>query len=819
MATSIVSGEVNKVNVLTDRVKQRREECVAAREHVCTGRSRLVTESWKETEGQPVMMRRARLFKKVMEGNPIIIRDGELIAGSQTRHVRGSSPYVDYTTEGAIQLLALEKPKARGVIVEAVFAEEDRQRLIEDVQYWQGRAPADVVKKVLQEVLPADIDDYEAARLVNWGLSLPPPARNVDYEKVIKKGLNGVLGEIREEMVKVRARLESTDGGGRGAPTIWEDWERYAFLKAGMVCCEAVITFAGRYAGLASEMAAKETDVNRKNELEKIAETCRWVPANPARTFHEAVQSFWLIHLASNLEVASDGETPGRLDQYLYPLYKKDIDEGMITCQEAGELLGCLWVKFNEMLCVKATANRQMHQASHFQDTTICGVTREGRDATNELTFLILEVTRQMKLPQPPLYLRYHKDIGEEVMLKAAEVNRDYGGGSPAFLNDAVTMLKLMERGVPLAEARDWIASGCVGAQIPHANPVPVGFYAHAAKAFELALYNGVDPKTGKQLGPATGSARDFTSFEQLYEAYLKQVKYETDLAQKGYKVGFAAYSEVYAMPFTYVLTDDCIKKYSRNNLGGARFPQIGIDRVERGYQNIGDSLTAVKKLVFEEKKISMAGLMDALEANFEGKENLRQMLLAAPKYGNDDDYADDVFDRMVLDVTRIGAEPRDIAGYPMMISRNGASGHFYVGMAMGALPDGRKAGEAIADAALSPVQGRDVKGPTAVILSATKINQLEYATSALMNMKIAPNSLHTREGLRKYIALIKTFFDRGGWHIQFNTISRQTLLDARKRPEQYKDLLVRVAGYSAFFVELSPEVQNEIISRTEHGL
>jgi formate C-acetyltransferase len=354
---------------------------------------------------------------------------------------------------------------------------------------------------------------------------------------------------------------------------------------------------------------------------------------------------------------------------------------------------------------------------------------------------------------------------------------------------------------------------------VPHTNPVPVGFYAHAAKAFEFVLYNGVDPVTGKKLGLETGDIRKFKTYEEVYQAYLKQVEYETEIAQKGYQIVFAAFHDIYGIPFTFALTDDCIKRYSRTKLAGARYPQIGIDRVERGYQNIGDSLTAIKKLVFEDKKITMDELMDAIESNFEGKEDLRQELLNAPKYGNDDDYPDDIFGQMVLDVTRIGAQPRDIAGYPMMVSRNGASGNFYVGSAMGALPDGRKAWTAIADGALSPVQGADVKGPTAVILSATKINHMEYSTSQLMNMKISPSVLQTPAGIKKFNALVKTFFDRGGWHLQFNTIGRETLIKAKMHPEQYKDLLVRVAGYSAYFVELSSDVQDEIICRTEHGL
>jgi len=797
--------EINKVNVLTDRVKKRKDEFLAAKEHICAVRSRLVVESWKETEGETIAIRRAKLFKKIMEENDIAIRDGELIVGSQSKYVRGASPGVEYNSYVAFEIAASEKPKARGVVVEAILSEEDRKLLAEAAEFWKGRAPGEVSRKRVQEILGVDVDGLDEAHIVDWNTRFSPPARKADYEKVINHGLNGIIKEIREE-------LEKLD------PSVWEDYPKWEFLNAGITCCEAVINYAKRYAKLARELAEKESDEVRKRELEEIAERCEWVPANPARTFHEALQSFWLIHVARNLETAADGEVPGRMDQYLYPFYEKDIKEGRLTRQEAAELLGCLWVKLNEMLSVKTLVFRQQHQASHFQDTNICGVKADGTDATNELSVLILEVVRQMKMPQPPIYLRYHKDISDEVLIKAAETNRDYGGGSPAFVNDTVGILKLMDKGVPLAEARDWIVTACLAMDPNHASAIPTSPVSfHSTKAFELALHNGVDPKTGKQLGPATGDARNFKSYDEVYDAFMKQVKYFSEIANKGYGIVNRIHSELYCTPFASVLLDDCIKKGKSIENGGTRYLQFGPGWVDRGFQNIADSLTAMKKLVFEEKKVSMSELMDAIDANFEGKEDLRQMLLAAPKYGNDDDYADDAFNTVSMDITRLGHEYKDPWGYPITISRNGASGHWYVGMATGALPDGRKAWEAIGDAALSPVQGMDVKGPTAVILSASKVYHQEYGFSTVFNMKVTPSTLRTREGIRKFLALIKTYFDRGGWHIQFNAMGQEVLLDAKKHPEKHKDLLVRVAGYSAYFVELSEAVQDEIIARTEH--
>ncbi|MFC2003961.1 pyruvate formate lyase family protein, partial [Chloroflexota bacterium] len=462
---------------------------------------------------------------------------------------------------------------------------------------------------------------------------------------------------------------------------------------------------------------------------------------------------------------------------------------------------------------------QQSSQGSGFQDITICGVTRDGKDATNELSFLLLEITRQMKTTQPPLYIRCHNLISDELLVKAVETNRDNGSGNPCFINDAATLIKLTDRGVPIADARDWIAQGCINVYIAAAAVGGKAVQFNPAKIFELALNNGVDPRTRKQLGPATGDARNFKSYEELYDAFIKQFEHAAELGAKVARVAIQARSELFRQPFTSTLMNDCIKKGKDFHQGGLRYPQIRPSWTYIGHQNVADGLTAIKKLVFEEKKLTMAEILDALAVNFEGKEELRQMLLSAPKYGNDDDYADDIWNEVSLDTGRILTQQRDLEGYPMYICRGGGSGHWWGGKCTGALPDGRKAWEATADGNMSPAQGRDVKGPTAILLSATKVNQLEHAINALLNMKIMPAVVRTREGIRKLLSLIKTYFDRGGWHVQFNMVDREILLEAQKHPEQYRELMVRVAGYSAYFVELAREIQDEIIGRTEHAL
>ncbi|MFC1986720.1 pyruvate formate lyase family protein, partial [Chloroflexota bacterium] len=649
--------EVNKVNVLTDRVKKHREECMAAIQHICAERSRLLTQSWKETEGQPVVIRRARLMEKVLQGISIVIRDGELIVGSQSKYVRGASPAVDYASRPFVKLLSAEKLTAESEVVEAFITEEERLSLLEDTLYWDGKAPGDVARQIVREEVTEQLEDFYDAHLFRWQFEKSVGARNIDYAKIINQGINGVLREIREELEKIDLSVR-------------ESWEKYEFLKAGIICCEALINFAHRYASLAREMAEQENDVVKKNELEKIAKVCQWVPANPARSFYEALQSFWLAFMVLNFERGLHTEAPGRMDQYLYPPYEKDIREGRITRQEAAELLGSLWVKFNEMGSVKAEAVQQLNQASQFQDVTICGVTRDGKDATNELSFLLLEVTRQMKMTQPPLYLRYHNGLNDELLIKAIETNRDHTAGNPCFLNDAPTLIKLTDRGVPLTEARDWIATGCIEAYITAAAAGGNGILFNPPKVFELALNNGIDPRTGKQLGPATGDARNFKSYEELYDAFIKQFEYFAELAAKVGRVAEQARAEIFRQPYASILMNDCMKKGKDFLQGGLRYPQLRSSFNYIGHQNVADGLTAIKKLVFDEKKLSMVEVLDALAVNFEGKEELRQMLLAAPKYGNDDDYADNIWNEVSLDTGRILTQQLDLAGYPVYIQR-----------------------------------------------------------------------------------------------------------------------------------------------------
>ena len=801
-------GEVNRVNCLTDRVSGLLKTLKTADEHICAERSRLATESWKETEDEPLDIRRAKLFRHVMRGNPVSVRANEIIVGSQSKYVFGASPYVDYNPLVAVENLNAVGASGGSSVKAALFTEEEKKSLEEDVRYWSGRSTGDAVRKMEEAKFPW-LKDWAESGLVNAQKTGNPPAvRNVDYGKVIDIGLEGVIAEAKEE-------LDALDYNEHPD----EDYRKDCFLQAAIIALEGAIEFAGRHARLAEEMAINERDPNRKAELLKIAEVCGQVPAKPARNFREAVQSFWFIHLCVNLETSFLAESPSRMDQYLYPLYRRDImEEKTMTRQEAAELLSCLFVKINEMTAVKMSYDKNNIPGTHLQNITICGVDGAGRDASNELSYMLLEVLAQVEVPQPPIYVRYHNKINPEIWMKALEVNVRRGDGNPSILNDETRLLSFVEHGIPLRDARDWAAAGCAGSLIAgksiHGGSLGIN-YINMAKIFEYVLNDGRDPKNGKQIGLKTGDAYTFTSIDQFIDAFKQQFSYLIGIMTKMSRMTAHVDIQSYRIPFCSALLGDCIKKGMDARAGGVRYPQFLYHISDRGLQDVTDSLVALKKLVFEEKRLCLKDMLDAVSTNFDGKENIRAMLAAAPKYGNDDDYVDDLFGDLSLWLQDRIAQELNPFGSRLWSGRTGAVIHVAFGKATGALPNGRRAGEPLADGFLSPEQGQDVNGPTAVFNSASKVNHVENSTGALMNMKFERKLFEGRANLHKLASMLEAFFSRGGFHIQINFLDSEALLKAQEAPEQHSNLMVRVAGYSAFFVDLPRNVQNEIISRT----
>ncbi|MBI4319297.1 MAG: hypothetical protein HY675_12475 [Chloroflexi bacterium] len=802
----MVTKIADKVDFVTDRVEELRERMRAGSSHACAERSRLYTESWKQTEDEPLDVRYARMFEKFLTETTVSIKKDELIVGSQTKYVVGAAPFTEYNPDEPANVLRAERFVMRGETERGSITEEERRSLLEDCDFWVGKTPRSKFRRLARAIFGEKLDDIMQTGIMSVADGKPLQSGSVDFPKVLEKGLRGVIAEAEQARAEIRFTLP-------------DDLEKYNFLSATIIALDAAITFARRHAALARDLARDEADVRRKQELEEIARVCERVPEYPAQSFHEALQSFWFVYLSSFLEATC---TPGRLDQWLYPFYRNDIDTGRLTEGHAGELLACLWVKFNELTAFQTPFSREASQGQLFQYVTLGGVTPDGWDATNELSSLILEVARQLRLTQPAIAISYHPDMREEFLLQAVETNRDIGGGIPAFLNGDVSAKKLVGLGFSLEDARELYFHGCVHPYVNEKSMNIGSCMISVPKIFELALFDGVDPLTGKRIGPATGDMTKAQGLDELLEAFKAQFTYWIDLAAEILNVYVLNRMESCRAPFRSALMDDCIGRGRDVFRGGLHYHQEEVAVNLKGGQNVANSMVAIKNLVFDQKQLSTAELLEALRGNFAGQEDLRQRLLAQPKYGNDDDVVDGLYAE-VWDFTgrvcqRAKLLPWTHPDSPVFIRRGGATNHYISGKTCGAFPDGRKAGEPMGDGNVSPVAGTDLKGPTAVINSASKLSP-EATISSLFNMKFSPHLLRSDEHKRKLLALIKTYFERGGYHIQFNMINRETLLDAKAHPENYRDLVVRIGGFSAYFVELVPSVQDDIIARTEQGL
>lgn len=819
--STLAVEETCNVNVLTDRVKKRKEECIKAPREILFQRARSITKSWKETEAEPNRIRWAKAFAQVLEDSPIVIRDGELIVGAETKAIRGAEIVPECNPYDVLEALERRSHRTMSEVMMASI-DPDEEGIREVANYWIGRSVNDIVYSALKNKMGDSYTDLIDGR--KGKVAVLPDVNGTVYKtqtifnpKVLNDGLGGIIRRAKEEK-------EQTINSAQFVPNSYNAiFHKTVILDVIVMTCEALIKYARRHAELARKMAQEESDPVRKRELVEIAECCEWVPENPPRNFREALQFYWFIHLGLRKEAPyHSGPCPARMDQWLYPYYEKDLREGKLTRQEAAELLGLVWVKLNEMQMVSGSYFEKEAAGSLLQQVTLGGTTKDGLDATNELSYLILEVARQIKMPQPGIYVRWHNGIDYDFMVKAIETNRDTQGGIPAFLNDRIAIRNFLASGVKYDDAVEWSAAGCLSYVISHCNLASkITAYIIVPKVLEIALNNGIDPRTGLKVGPETGDVTEFTTIEQLYEAFWKQYDYFVDRAIKDYWVGYAAKIEHLGTPLTCIMIEDCLTRGLDVYEGGERYPELGVNFGQRGCVDVADSFAAIKRLVFDDKKITMAELMRALKANWEGYEDVRQLCLRAPKYGNDDDYVDDIFNYVSLKCNEIILnKPNPCTGKKWRVSRPALTGHYPAGEVTGALPNGRKAKTPLYDAGLSPMVGADVNGPTALIKSATKVDHIgPEMDSLVLNMKLSPSMLRTRPSIDKMLALLKTFFDRGGWHIQFNIISREDLLEAKKNPEQWRHLVVRVAGYSAYFVDLPPAVQDEIISRTEHGL
>jgi pyruvate formate-lyase/glycerol dehydratase family glycyl radical enzyme len=773
---------------------------------LCVQKAQLITKMYRETEGEPESLRQAKAFTHVLENIPIWIDEEELIAGHAASKPWGVEidPFL-----GPIDIEMLKGLEQEGVVV---IDEEDWSAIREVAEYWRRRnwqyrtwqLTDERLWKFLQVGIwlppmrnrTEGVGTYAGSGLgIYHGLHLAVP----DYEKVLSHGLNSIIEEAEEELKSIRFF-------GR------DDVEKRLFLDAVIIALKAINHFANRLADLAESQAGTEANPERREKLQRIAETCRWVPANAARSFYEALQCFWLIYLVCN---PSPTIGVGRFDQYMYPFYKKDKEMGRITDEEVVSLLCELRVKDMELVRVALRPEKRMQHAgmAKWHNMVIGGVTSNSQDATNELAYLILEAAKRLTTPHHTITLRVHEGTPEELMIEALEVVKT-GVGMPAFVGDRSYIEFLLSKGVPLSVARNYALGGCLDVALPGLMRIVGASFFVAPKVLEIFLNDGVDPRTGLEVGPFKVDFDKFQTYVEFTDALKEYLAHFIGLWVEVANLNAAVRSELTKHVVEAALMTNGIK--AGKSFFERKMPyEINSVLLPVGMINVADSLATIKKLVFEEKKITMEQLKKAVQANWKGHEDLRRMCLEAPKYGNDDDYTDliakDLYRFLAKTITKfdytLGGkhQPGGIS-----ISSMWAGGDI-----TGATPDGRYAGEVLADGSMSPMRGRDTNGPTAIIKSASKIDQALYA-STLLNMKFHPSTLGNTEDLKKLATLIKTYFSLGGKHIQFNVVSREMLLEAQKHPESYSDLVVRVAGYSAYFVQLGKRVQDEIIARTE---
>ena len=754
-------------------------------------RSRLLTASYRETDGLPMVMRRAMALEKILSGMDIYIQDWERIVGSSASFPEGLYFGIDMNWRSVERVVKGQE----GV---GLLTKEGRSELAEMIEYWKGRSMSDRQ----QELFTGDILKYwryDGTFLwTHWSeLGIP------DYEKIFREGIGGIIQDIQD-------RLGALD---REVPVDYLDQKE--FLQAALLTLKAIIKFAHRYADQAEQIAKKVEDPLSRKRLAEIAKTCRQVPEHPPRTLVEALQAFFFIHVVRYLEYSTLG-IGVRFDKLFGPFYEKDLREGRITREEALELLQLLWVKFHELGLVYSPMLSGIYGGvESLQAITLGGMDEKGRDVTQEMTYLVLETAKSMRTLEPSIALRYHDGTPEELLSAATEVIKT-GIGYPAFFNDRALIPTLRDWGVPEEEARDYAVTGCVYIEIPGKNIVRRALGGLSLpKCLWWALHQGKDPKTGEQRGALTPDPRTFTSGSDLLEAYLEQVRFFFGKQSKIENTCRSLYAKYLPRPFYSALLEGCIARGQdcRQWVYPSRVHDFC---VIIGPTNVVDSIAAVQRMVFEEGRVSMDQLLSALKANWQGHESIRRMMLQAPKFGNDDDFADDLAATVHHRTSAVLAEFSDRFGYPCRGDGSGVSATYGVAFDTPATPDGRKDGDPFADATLSPAQGRDYKGPTAVLKSASRIDTRQ-TYNHLLNQLFPPSALEG-EMRGAFISYLRTWGDLGISHIQFNILDRETLLQAQKHPEDYPDLIVRVAGYSAYFADLSKGLQDSIIARTEQS-
>ncbi len=782
------------------RIEKLRKQSLTCKPHITPERAILLTEFLEHNRNSRVStpVSRARAFAYLMKKKSIYINSGELIVGERGPEPKATPTFPEICCHSMEDLETLDKRRKIPYKVDDQTRKVYSERII---PFWRGRSIRDIIFDKISDKWK---EAYEVGVFTEF-LEQRAPGHTVLGDKIYTKGLSDLKREIERNL---RNLTVSKDAAA---------CKKRKELEAMEICADALIDFAKRHSKVAKELALKETDPKRRKELERIAEICDRVPEHAPQNFWEALQYYWFVHLGVISELNPwDAFNPGRLDQHLHPFYERGLKDGTLTREKAKELLQALWIKFNNQPAppkVGVTAE-ESSTYTDFALINVGGVKADGSDGVNELSYLILEVVEEMRITQPGSMVQISKKTPDRFLLKASGIIRT-GFGQPSVFNTDVIIQELLRQGKSIEDARNGGASGCVETGAFGKECYILTGYFSLPKILEITLNNGTDSGTGRKIGLETGDPMRFKSFGELLEAFCKQLEFFIDTKIEGNSIIEKLYAERLPVPFLSLFIDDCVANGKDYNEGGARYNTSYIQGV--GLGTVTDSLVAIKYSVFDKKATSMKTLLDALRSNFVGSETLRQRLLnKTPKYGNDDDYADEVMK------TVFEAYFRAVDGRPNM--KGGRYGinflpttvHIYFGKHVGATPDGRKAGEPLSEG-ISPVQGADRDGPTAVMQSAAKLDHVRTG-GTLLNQKFTPQLLATEDGLRKLAYLIRTYFKLDGHHVQFNVIDSQTLRAAQKHPDRYRDLIVRVAGYSDYFVDLNVDLQNEIIKRTEHS-
>ncbi len=784
---------------MNERIKKLRTQSRESIPYLSLERALILTEFYKNDAvhkfSAPVV--RAKAFKHLMENKKICINESELIVGERGPEPKATPTYPEVCCH-SLQDLAILNTRDK---VSFKVSEDTRQKT-EDIiiPFWKGRSIRD---KIFSQVDDEWIDAYEAGIFTEF-MEQRAPGHTVGGKNIWNKGFLDFKQEIKESIEKLDFYIDP------------EAFNKREQLRAMDITADAIIIFAERHAQEAKHLATKELDPIRKRELEKISTVCSYIPARAPRTLWEALQHYWFIHLGVITEFNTwDSFNPGRLDQHLYPFYRKDMDDGNLTREEAIELLQAFWVKFNNQPAppkVGVTAE-ESNTYTDFCNINIGGLNEDGSDGVNEMSYMLLDVIEGMRILQPSSNVQISKETPDIFLKRALEIVKT-GFGQPSVFNTDAIIQELTRQGKSIIDARNGGASGCVESGAFGKEAYILTGYFNLVKILEITLHNGFDPRTKKQIGLKTGDPTTFETFDDFFEAYTNQVKHFVDIKIKGNQIIERIWAQNPA-PFLSILIDDCIKNGKDYNDGGAKYNTSYIQIVGMG--SITDCLTSLKYNIFDKKIISMGDLIKALNNNFDGNDIIHQKLIyKTPKYGNDNDYAD-LITTQVFEIVYNAINNRpNTKGGVHRINLLPTTVHVYFGQVTGATPDGRKAYTPLSEG-ISPVQGMDINGPTAVIKSAGKIDHLRTG-GTLLNQKFAPYFFSDQEKIDKLVHMIRAYFKMNGHHIQFNVVSAGTLRAAQNNPELYRNLIVRVAGYSDYFINLGSDLQDEIIRRTEHA-